>query len=211
MASCHNQSQILKYLIEEEAADVCANDHFALKIAVWNSSVEVVKFLAEYGFDFGFNSNEIFNFLFLNPGFIASYIIFRNLVLNYGIDPLVNYQEMFNRVVSLGVYEMLKGNIKIGADLNCLTQDTLVNCIMKGDEKSVKLLIENGVDFSFINSYPMRDVMDDKSTSKFNLYQILSEKGVENENLIKLLTSSGRKSKLIQSNLDIAFESTAIQ
>lgn len=186
-------------LLVDNGADIYVDDNIVFKKAVLSDHHDKMLTLIKLGVDPSFDNNEIFNYITVRHCDDASssisekestkydycYITLKLLVDN-GVNPLINYENLFNRCVCSGNYNLIKFFISKGANLESIKAVSLLNCIKSNNACSIKLLVENGVDFSSINEI---EILHKSLSPQYAIYQSLSNTDIDKEILVKILTN----------------------
>lgn len=180
--NCYSKD-ILQILIQN-GADICTDNNYPIKVAVKHSMYHNVQTLIESGVDPTFNNNEIFDYVFTSINSCYTYCTLKMLIEN-GVDPSINCSKLLNNVVSSGISGMLEILIKYGVDLNLVEPDSIITCLKHNNSDLViKILIDNGFDFNFLNEYSLNTV---GNSPRFNIYLMLTNNGVNSLSLMQIL------------------------
>lgn len=181
---------ILSFLIDR-GADISVNDNYPLKAAVFNAISENVGLLLKHGVNPSLNSNEILDYLpfWILPRRKYCCEIFKILVSN-GLDLSINYEKTFNEFIKTGIYEAVKLFIDDNVNLNCIQKENIVTCIHNACDNlasdacnTIEVLINNGFDFSSLNTYQIEDM----DSGRYRIYQILKKTGINDDALARIL------------------------
>nr|WBF70195.1 putative ankyrin repeat protein [Megavirus caiporensis] len=111
--------------------------------------------------------------------FVVSDII--KILLNMGTNVNCNNGYIINDVVMYGDKYLIKLFIEHGADLNLVTNNSLIHIIKSLNNNTIKLLIDNGVNISKINYEPI------KNLQKIEMGNLLLEMGLSYQKVLDLI------------------------
>ncbi|AZL89684.1 ankyrin repeat protein [Megavirus baoshan] len=168
---------IFKYLLQlEHKYDITSRDNFCLQRCVHNyfNNINYKDALSsimesEEKVLVDINGNE----------FIVSDLI--KILLDLGANVNCCDGYIFNEVVLYDYKYLIELFIEYRADLNLITSDSLSTIINEGDYNKIKLLRDNGLDFSKLNNEPV------KNLKKINTANLLLETGLKLEKIFELI------------------------
>lgn len=160
--------------------DIHVDNDFPLVLATSRGNLPLIKFLIDNGADIATRDNICIKISIdsMDPN-IFTYL------LQSGSDIHCDCNYPLRRAVYLQKIAMVKKLLESGANISYLQMEDLVRIVQNKSYDLIKLLIDYGVDFSIINYYKEID-LDNKD---IKIYDILSQQGVDHDQLLHLLMS----------------------
>ncbi|ANB50296.1 putative ankyrin repeat protein [Powai lake megavirus] len=177
--SSNNQIDCFRQLLNI-GLDIHVDNDYPLVLATSRGNLPLIKFFVDNGADIATRDNICIKISIdsIDPN-IFTYL------LQSGSDIHCDRNYPLHRAVYLQKTAMVKKLLESGADISYLEMKDLVRIVQNKNYDLIKLLIDYGVDFSIIN-FNKEINPDDKY---IKIYDILSEQGVDHDQLFHLLMS----------------------
>ncbi|AVG45906.1 ankyrin repeat protein [Acanthamoeba polyphaga mimivirus] len=160
--------------------DIHVDNDFPLVLATHRGNLPLIKFFVDNGADIATHDNICIK---ISIDSMDTNIF--NYLLQSGSDIHCDRNYPLRRAVYLQKIYIIKKLLESGADISYLEMKDLVRIVQNKNYDLIKLLIDYGVDFSIIN-FNKEINPDDKY---IKIYDILSQQGVDHDQLFHLLMS----------------------
>lgn len=149
-----------------------------LMTAISSTKCDTVKTLIEYGVSLDLSKFESLMRLAISNRCLDIMEYF----LKMGLDPNINNASILNYALNVEEHDAIELLINYGAKVDLLGVNTLARAIKSTRLKIIKLLVNNGVDFTAVNDYEIEN--DDEDNKKIDY---LLELGIDAKKVAQIM------------------------